>query len=976
MAGNFSFFKLHLFERVNIKFHFTNFTLSQLNLPEMKPTHLILFISTLFAIFSCDSQPSSINLSGEWQFQMDPEDIGVSEKWFATDLQETVQLPGSMVENGKGFDITLETQWTGGVRNPEWHTHPNYAPYHDPNNIRFPYWLQPDKKYTGAAWYQKKITIPENWIENTIWLNLERPHWESTIWINSDKAGMQNSLATPHRFNISSFLKKGENTITICIDNRTKAIDVGRNSHSISDHTQSNWNGIVGDLSLQTTGNIYFDNIQIFSNIQTKTAKIKATVFNSTGSNEKINIEVDAELKNSVVGVKRKSFDFTVVPGENIVKMNYELGEDALLWDEFNPNIYEMRIELESRNGDDKRKIDIGLREFKVEGTRFAINGRLLFLRGTLECAIFPKTGYPPTKVEGWEKVFSAVQAHGLNHVRFHSWCPPKAAFDAADKMGVYLQVECSSWANQSTRLGSGEPIDKYIWDESKRIVKEYGNHPSFVMLAYGNEPSGPKYKEFLSEFVSYWKENDSRRLYTSAAGWPALEVNDFHNLPKPRIQGWGEQLRSIINSQAPKTDYDWTNKLSGDSIPEISHEIGQWCVYPNFKEIEKYDGPLKAKNFELFQESLIANNMGHLADSFLWASGKLQTLCYKAEIEAALRTPEFAGFQLLDLHDFPGQGTALVGVLDPFWEEKGYVTPEEYSRFNNTTVPLARLNKRIFVEGETMTANIEIAHFGNESLKNINPVWKLFQNEKTIAEGTLGQRKIPIGNAIQLGKVIHKFQNENRPRKLTLEIAVNEFANSWDIWVYPENNKIESNEIKVIEKLTPSTLKYLNEGGKVLLSLGKGKVTSEMGGDVGVGFSSIFWNTAWTDQQKPHTLGILCNPDHPALELFPSEYHSNWQWWDAMSHSDAIILNNLPAELKPIVRIIDDWVTNRQLALLFEVKVGKGKILISGVDLVNNLENRLEAVQLKASLLNYMTGRKFTPNIELSTNEIKAILK
>jgi len=495
-------------------------------------------------------------------------------------------------------------------------------------------------------------------------------------------------------------------------------------------------------------------------------------------------------------------------------------------------------------------------------------------------------------------------------------------------------------------------------------------------MFAYGNEPGGPKHKEFLTDFISYWKEKDSRRVYTGAAGWPVLEVNDFHNLPQPRIQGWGEQLRSIINSESPRTNFDWSDKMPKDGIPVVSHEIGQWCVYPNFKEIKKYTGPLKAKNFELFQESLIANKMGHLADSFLLASGKLQTLCYKADIEAALRTPGFAGFQLLDLHDFPGQGTALVGVLDAFWEEKGYVTPEEYSRFCNTTVPLARLEKRVFIEGETMTANIEVAHFGNESLKDVSPVWKLINNEQIVAEGSLGLQNIEIGNAIQLGQVSHRFETINQPRKLILEISVNEFTNSWDIWVYPENVIVETDDILVVDKLNTSTIKYLNEGGKLLLSLGKGKVAPELGGDVGVGFSSIFWNTAWTNGQKPHSLGILCNPEHPALELFPTEYHSNWQWWDAMSYSDAIKLNDFPVELKPIVRIIDDWVSNRRLALLFEARVGKGKILISGADLVNELEVRPGANQLKASLLNYMNGDKFNPSVELSSSQIKKILK
>ncbi len=432
--------------------------------------------------------------------------------------------------------------------------------------------------------------------------------------------------------------------------------------------------------------------------------------------------------------------------------------------------------------------------------------------------------------------------------------------------------------------------------------------------------------------------------------------------------------MRSIINAEPPKTDFDWRNKVPGDGIPVVSHEIGQWCVYPNFKEIKKYTGVLKPRNFEIFQESLNAHHMGELADSFLLASGKLQALCYKADIEAALKTPGFAGFQLLDLHDFPGQGTALVGVLDPFWEEKGYVSPEEYSRFCNQTVPLARLEKRIFVEGDTLTAKIEVAHFGEKPL-NENPQWKLFQNEKTVAEGTLGQQEIAIGNNIDLGVITYQFQKENLPRKMTLEVSVGNFSNSWDIWVYPENLTTESKEIQVVEKLTPSTINFLKDGGKVLLSLGKGKVSPEMGGKVGVGFSSIFWNTAWTGGQKPHTLGILCNPKHPALELFPTEYHSNWQWWDAMSHCDAIQLDSFPVELRPIVQIIDDWVSNRKLALLFEAKVGKGSILVSGADLSNNLENRPETGQLKMSLLKYMASEKFNPSTELSINQIQKII-
>jgi hypothetical protein len=942
----------------------------------MKNIHLVgLFLICSFV--ACNSSiETTIDLSGEWQFQTDPYDRGVDQRWFEKELPETVQLPGSMVENGKGDDITLETQWTGGIRNPDWFKDPNYLPYFDPDNVRFPFWLQPDKKYTGAAWYQKKFTVPSGWQGKTVRLTLERPHWESTVWVNGEMAGMQNSLAIPHVFDVSAFLREGENVLTVRIDNRTKDIDVGENSHSISDHTQSNWNGIAGDISLKATGKIAFEDLEIFPDISAKSLNIKTRINNTLSASQTITLTAVAQLKNTTEKTVDKSWKFAITPGTNILEMNYPMGDDALLWDEFKPNVYQLNISLKSGKETDHTSVDFGLREFKANGTRFEINGRSVFLRGTLECAIFPLTGYPPTDTEYWKKIYSAVKDHGLNHVRFHSWCPPKAAFVAADEMGIYLQVECSSWPNQSTQLGNGLPIDQYIWDESKRIVAEYGNHPSFVMMASGNEPGGPRHKEFLTEFVRYWKNVDKRRVYTSAAGWPILEVNEFHNIPEPRIQGWGEQLNSIINAEPPRTDYDWTKKVPGDNIPVVSHEIGQWCVYPSFKEIEKYTGVLKPKNFEIFQESLESRRLGHLADSFLLASGKLQTLCYKADIEAALRTPGFAGFQLLDLHDFPGQGTALVGVLDPFWEEKGYVSPEEYRRFCNTTVPLARLEKHIFTEGETMTATIEVAHFGEAPLQTVNTTWQLVQAGKTIAEGTLGQRDIPIGNAIQLGDLVHKFKKENTPRKLTLRIGVGDFVNSWDIWVYPENQTIESREIKVVNNLNNATLQFLNNGGKVLLSLGKGKVSPEMGGDVGLGFSSIFWNTAWTDNQKPHTLGILCNPGHPALKEFPTEYHSNWQWWDAVSHADVIQLDSFPAELQPIVRIIDDWVTNRSLALLFEAKVGNGSIMVSGADLVNNLSTRPEARQLKSSLIHYMESDGFSPAVELKAEVLKKIIR
>ena len=394
----------------------------------------VLLIVIALGVFGCANRAQKeIDLSGTWKFKMDSLDIGVSEKWYSQDFSEIVQLPGSMVENGKGLDISLETKWTGQNKDPKWFKDPNYSPYHHPDNFRFPFWLQPLKKYTGVAWYQKMVIIPKAWEEKNIWLNLERPHWQSTIWINGKNAGIQNSLAVPHKFNITPFVKTGENTISICIDNRSNVIDVGKNSHSISDHTQSNWNGIVGDISLQSADRIYLKTIQVFPNTESNSIEIVAILINNASQETAVNIEVITQLKGSKKETPKKHFEFNLPVGESIVKMDYPIQKNVLTWDEFSPNVYELSFEMDYRGGKDSKTMDFGFRDLKADSNGITINGRPVFFRGTLECAIFPKTGYPPTSSGEWEKIYNAARSHGRNHIRFHSWCPPEAAFTAAD---------------------------------------------------------------------------------------------------------------------------------------------------------------------------------------------------------------------------------------------------------------------------------------------------------------------------------------------------------------------------------------------------------------------------------------------------------------------------------------------------------------------------------------------------------------
>ena len=367
---------------------------------------------------------------------------------------------------------------------------------------------------------------------------------------------------------------------------------------------------------------------------------------------------------------------------------------------------------------------------------------------------------------------------------------------------------------------------------------------------------------------------------------------------------------------------------------------------------------------------------MADLADAFLYASGRLQTLCYKADIEAALRTPGFAGFQLLDLHDFPGQGTALVGVLDPFWDEKGYVTGEEYSTFCNNTVPLIRFPKMVWLNNETLNVPVEIAHFGEKPLQAAHINWQISDRAgNELAQGCF-TKDLPLTNCIPAGEIEYALSGIGEPSQLIVSVEVKETnsKNQWNIWVYPAKQEAVEQQPYITSTLDNQTMARLDKGENVLLLLAPGSILPEKGGDIRVGFSSIFWNTAWTNKQPPHTLGILCDPAHPALAAFPTEGYSDYQWWDLVSNCNAMVLDDFPADYRPVVQLVDDWFTNRKLGILLEGKVGNGKLMVCSADLQKDLDKRPAARQLRQSILQYMASDRFNPSASLDPALVKAL--
>jgi hypothetical protein len=600
-----------------------------------------------------------------------------------------------------------------------------------------------------------------------------------------------------------------------------------------------------------------------------------------------------------------------------------------------------------------------------VSGKQITVNGRPIFLRGTLECAIFPRTGYPPTDTASWTRIMKIARSHGLNHLRFHSWTPPRAAFEAADELGFYLYVECPTWANGETSVGDGRPVDRWIYEEGDRILKAFGNHPSFILMSYGNEPGGKHQAAWLGALVKHWQAADRRRLYTSGAGWPMIPESDVHVTPNARA--------FPVQAKLGETANDYSAWHAKQDKPILSHEIGQYCVFPNLDEIPSYTGWLQARNFEIVRDFLRQGGLLKQAPDFLRASGRLQTLFYKDEIEACLRTPGWAGFQLLDLHDFPGQGTALVGVLDPFWRGKGYVTASEYRRFCDETVPLARLPKRIWTAGEVFRVPVDLAHFGAAKLK-AQPVWRIREgNGRIVARGSFPATHLETGRLHSLGTLDWTIPGDTaRALRLEVQIPGTRFANDWNFWSYPHASPEIPPGLTVVRSLDGAARHALMDGGTVVVLADPRLIAGRTVGR----FDPIFWNKMWFPTQPQHTLGLLLNPKHPALAAFPSAFHSDWQWQDIQNRSKPMILDALPQQLQPVVQVIDDWNTCRKLALVVEARIGRGRLLLASADLATDLEHRPAARQLRQSLLAYASSPAFQPRVSLSLEQVGALFR
>lgn len=923
------------------------------------------FLAFLFLLIYPVQLPAqkAISLSGKWRIALDgnfrdwPYKTGEAQGWYRQELplnkhlnllnqiyfknapygiSDYINLPGSTDESGIGAVLQTSPVFTPGL----------------------------ERRYTydGAFWVQREVDIPADWQGSKVILIMERIPGASKVYWNDRLAGSDYGYAYPHEVTLDTSVAAGRHRLTILINKDDLRYE--QTGHQIFNANGTSWNGIVGKIELKSVcPAAHFKKIQVYPSVKDGNIRIQLP-FHGFQEDKKFRVRLSVFPAATDTAEITEMFDLS--NAEASVTVN--LKKPVKYWNEFTPHLYRLKCEL-LLDGETKdvEFVTFGMRELSTSGGYILVNGKRTVMRGTLDCGSFPLTGYPATGRDEWLRIMQTIKDYGLNMVRFHTWCPPEAAFDAADETGIYLQPELC-----------GRP-----YAELQRLLENYGNHPSFCMLSLNNEAFS--HNDETRKLLEIARQTDPRHLYTCTSHPLSLSCSDdFY------VSAWGSEKQEswpfykkivgitwgggdVVNSSRfnqfpPETASDFSDEVSGIQAPVIAHEMGQWAMFPDLSQIDEYNkGVLRNTNYERIRSAVAKIGLEGYATEMALASGKFSAILYKEEIESIMRTPSYGGYQLLGLNDYQGQYISIVGILNDLWKSKGLVEPAQHRQYCNAVVPLLRMKKRVWHPDESFEATLDINNVSAADIENVSPVWTLTdRNNAVLAGGRLPNLTFPDTGLTHAGNINFKLNRIKEASELTIKVEIpgTGYSNSWKIWVFPRNHKpADKGRVFSTKSLTEAE-QWLSEGKNVLFLADSSNCLYLRDAC----FTSVFWNSIHKWPQRAHTMGIVCHPDHAVFKFFPTEMHSDWQWWDITMNARAMVLNDLPREVMPLVGVTDSYIVNDKLGYLWEAKVGKGNLLVCSVDFETEMSTRPGSRQFLFSLMAYMNSPAFNPAIELDS--------
>lgn len=938
-----------------------------------------------------------------------------------------MDLPGTLDENGIGHRDVGANQW-----------HPdavlgNAAGEIDkdaPIATRF----TRRHTYEGEARISRKITVPDYGTDR-LFVLAERAR-ALRLLVDGEACSVfrQGTLSTPYIFELTG-AAPGEHEFTFLSDNSYPGMPKAAiyYSSAATDETQTNWNGILGECSMYTRPQNFIDSLRVYPRAVKKEEKNKAGGYvldvcvelapgaKKVYKDAKIILQSEAlaagELEDTQTLTEIISYS-----GEGLAEAGTDkeenpktmeiwfrdlpLRENVKLWDEDEGNLYEMAVTLDNgMSAEDKGgstaecRTRFGIRSFGDNGSgRLALNGRAIFLRGEANCAEYPETGHPPMTIPEWKEMLLKYRSYGINFVRFHSHCEPEAAFAAADELGMLLQPELSHW-DPKDAFGTEESY-RYYRAELVDLLKTYANHPSFVMLTLGNElQAQDEGRERMRELVRTAKRMDPTRLYANGSnafyGEEGCDPeSDFYTSQSCKdvvIRGTFSGMRGYLNENYPSADRTYDEAMAEIrkeyQKPVFSFEVGQFEVLPDFEELESFHGISDPVNLKLIKKRVEERGLLPTWEKYVEATGELSRLAYREEIEAAMRTRELSGISLLGLQDFPGQGTALVGMMNSHLEPKPYdfARPERFREFFQECRILVKLPHYTYEAGERLIAEVEAANFGKRNIEGVF-CWTLAGKKSVSENGNCEPAEIKSKNTViatgedteiticrpgsytEVGSLDIPLDFVEKNTALTLKVRIGDSISAYPIWVYRKTTPVCPENVYETRAFDVKTREILQNGGRVYLSPDADK--ESLPNSIKTQFTTDFWSVGtFADQEGG--MGQLIDTEHPIFKEFPTDFHTDWQWW-IMATKRAVIL---PHPMKTIITEMDSYAFLRPMAQMIEFRCLKGKVLLSTMEL-HKSQQYPEARALQAAIYTYLSGENFEPAEEITEEELSMLVR
>jgi len=931
-----------------------------------------------------------IVLNGEWQFLLDPEDRFAAAPPAASDFGGCrIGVPGSWEEQGYG---------------------------EAPPFPQIDTWTKL-REYVGTGWYRKTVRV-ERLREGAQWrLELKGVRWTTELWVNGAHIGLRDSLSAAHRYELGEAVAEGDNELLVRVDNRMRLPLA--DSHIHTRHTATEWGGITGGAKLSELPSVRLGRVGLAPDPAAGEFRCRIEVI--AGEDARPGCMVEAIFRAPDGGEFSASAPVAECGETELV---CALGDAPALWSDRKPQLYEAEFRLKrGEEALDRVVRRSGLRLLTASGQRLELNGGPVWLRGYVDCCVFPLTGYPVWDKAHYERQFRIAKSYGFNHVRLHGWNAPEPFWEAADEAGMLVQTELPHWSAHYQPRGGKPPeeVDAFLLAELERIYESLNAHPSFVLFSLGNELVEDNGHERLNELVRYARGLDPTRLVTDNTGFGQLPEQDREGDFFIPSFNWHVPLKTEEIAM-PATNRDFSAVARLTDKPVLGHEHAQFTMYARPEEKIKYTGVLRPTWLETIEETLRAKGLEERVGEWIDATGVHQVRALKEAMERVRRTPGAAGVQLLDIRDFPGQGHATTGLLDVFWDSKGTIEPERALDFNGPTVLLMSCEGRTLFAGETTDVRLLLSHYGEEPSLSGRVGWRLVQRAEeaegagtVLAEGELAVRGADRGSVEEIGTVRLGLPADTEASEIVLEAwwadqdrlaEERDIRNAWSFWSFPRvrysgaeavwssvpalktalygavfepNAKfdpfvypsIRGVKLAIVERLTTNVLQYLVGGGRVWLLAGE----SELYDAPMTKYLPVFWNYLMFSEQAGGTMGAVVHP-HPALGKFPHDGISDWQWYHLFNGTPAISLDTVP-EVEPIVEIVDNFNRAKRLASVFEARVGQGKLFVTTLALRSPPDwKRPESAHLFGEMLDYLLSDGFRPSARMTVGQTLGLFR